>query len=184
MRFTLLIVAVATASVGLLAGANADANNDGPDVSPSHKVKILLTALSFSRGLPALAQGSDKLTVFLVGNCETADEMFATEGKKVNGLVLHYEKTSAGDAVALDKKSAAGVAFFCDDARAAAASMQAGEGRKWLTLADEPDMVETSSLLGVEVRNGRPNLLLNGAMAKAAGIEFDPRFYTFARVIK
>lgn len=179
-----LIVSAVTISLHLLPITKSFAESDGPDVTASHKTKIFLTALSFSRGLAALAQGGDKLTVLLVGSCDTADEMSATEGKKVSGLTLHYERIAAGDGAALEKKGGTGIAFFCDDSRAAANTLQPGEGRKWLTLADRPDMVETGSLLGVEVRNGRPTLLLNGSLAKAAGIEFDPRFYTFARVIK
>ena len=159
---------------------------DDAALTPSHKAKILVAGLSFSRNLRD--RGDAGFHVVTVGDCPTADELKSLEGKPVNNQALHVTRVEASNSAQLEQQLNAGAAalFYCPDGAKLAGQVTANaSSHKVITVADDPGLVaDHLAMVGVEVRNGRPALLLNATLAKEVGLDFDPRVYTVSRVIK
>lgn len=152
------------------------------EVPPDLKVKILLTALGFNRTLAA----SDTLEVVVgvVGECPTLKTLQEADGKKINGKPLRIV-IAAETSYAYFDRSGINVVYFCQIDDAAAKTVGKAAGRLGATvLADNPALVATAAVMGVREQDGRPKLMLNMKLAKAAGLEFDPRIMGAAEIVE
>ncbi len=166
----------------LLAVSRAEA-----EIPPAHRVKVLLTALSFNKTMKQRA--TDKITIGILGKCDTATALQEAVGKAINGLPIavqligSFENEGALDQAV--KKFAVTALYLCEanDAALSAAAAVAAK-QKIVTLAEDPAWVENKIALGVGEKNGRAELVINLTAARAAGADFDARIFGVARVVQ
>jgi hypothetical protein len=157
------------------------------EIPPAHRVKVLLTALSFDKTLKQRA--SDKITIGIVGKCDTISALQEAAGKAINGLPIAvqtlgaFESESALDAAV--KKNEIVALYLCEANETVlnAASAIASK-HKVVTLAEDPSWVESKIALGVGEKNGRAELVINLPVSRAAGADFDARIFAVARVVQ
>lgn len=157
------------------------------EVPAAHKVKVLLTAMSFDKSLKSRA--GDKITIVVLGKCGTLAAMQEASGKAINGLPISVQTIEAfkdaGDLTEQLKKFSATALYICEANDAAIGSISSVAGKlKVLTLAEDPSWVEGKIALGVGEKGGRAELILNVNAAKAAGADFDARIFGVARVVQ
>lgn len=151
------------------------------EIAPEQRVKVLLTALGFNRSLAA----SDALEIVLgvVGDCPTLQALQQADGKTINGKPLRVVVASETSYAYMDR-SGINVVYFCQIGEAEAKTVGKAAGRLGATvLADDPALVATAAMMGVREHEGRPRLMLNMKLAKAAGLEFDPRIMGAAEIV-
>lgn len=157
------------------------------EIPPAHRVKVLLTALSFNKTMKQRA--TDKITIGILGKCKTATALQEAVGKAINGLPIAVQLIgdfeSEGALEQAVKKFSVTALYLCEanDAALSAASALAAK-QKIVTLAEDPDWVEDKIVLGVGEKAGRAELVINMSAAKAAGADFDARIFGVARVIQ
>jgi hypothetical protein len=172
-----------TVLLALLFSMPALADEEGPALSPSHKAKIFMAGLSLSRGLPAVKDNVVK--VLLAGDCETADALSTFVDKKLNGATVEFKRIGAGEVLKSMGEQLPAIVFLCPEANKKIPDVvAAAEKYKVVTISDDAAGVDNGLMFGVEVRGARAGLVLNLPQAKSIGLEFDPRFYVVARVIK
>jgi hypothetical protein len=165
----------------------AFASTAAAEIPPSHKVKVLLTALSFDKSLKTRASG--KIVIGVLGNCATTTALQEASGKAINGLPIAVESLgewkSGSDLEQVLKKNAVTVLFVCSvPGDSWGALTKAANKEKAVTLAEDASWVEDKLALGVGEKNGRAELVINLEAARAAGAEFDARIFGVARVVQ
>lgn len=151
------------------------------DIAPELRVKILMTALGFNRTLAA--NDSLEVVVGVVGECPTLQALQQADGKKINGKPIRIVIASETSYAYLDR-SGINVVYFCQIGEAEAKTVGKAAGRLGATvLADDPALVATAAMMGVREFEGHPRLMLNMKLAKAAGLEFDPRIMGAAEIV-
>lgn len=151
------------------------------DVTPDQRVKILVAALGFNRSLAS--SDALEIVVGVVGDCPTLQALQQADGKKISGKPLRVV-VAAETSYAYMDRSGINVLYFCQIGEAEAKTVGKAAGRLGATvLADDPALVATAAMMGVREVEGRPKLMLNMKLAKAANLEFDPRIMGAAEIV-
>lgn len=151
------------------------------EVTPDQRVKVLLAALGFNRSLAS--SDAMEIVVGVVGDCPTLPALQAADGKKVSGKPVRVV-VAAETTYAYMDRSGINVVYFCQIGEAEAKTVGKAAGRLGATvLADDPSLVATAAVMGVREVEGRPKLMLNMKLAKAANLEFDPRIMGAAEIV-
>lgn len=174
--------------VSLLSLAIRPAAADSPvELAPSHQAKLILVGLSFFRNLAPDGEGN--LTVLLVGSCPVATALNDMTGKAINGYKLRFIETPERPAdealLKLLAKNRTAAIFDCapQDILARRTAAVASD-LKMPLLALNAQAVLAGALLGTEVANGRPGLVLNVKAARDLGLTFDARLSSVARLVQ
>ena len=182
----LLFFAIITVALGF-ARPQSPLADTSIELSPSHQAKLFLVGLSFFRNLPADSEG--KLNVLLLGGCPVASALGDMNGKALNNYKLNFvdtqERLADADLLKVLARSRIAAVFECatQDSAIRRTALVAGDART-PTLTLSARAVEAGALLGTEVANGRPSLVLNVKTAKDLGLTFDARLTTVARLIQ
>jgi hypothetical protein len=152
---------------------------------PANKARIVLVGLSFARKLPTTPDGA--IAVLIVGDCETGTSLVDMDGKNLNGHPLRFKRIQASSRSQIEVAIAAeppAALYFCGQSPSLAGSIRTlAQQKRFVTIADDFERHAGLMMLGVEVRNERPAIVLNAARLREIELEFDARIYSVARVI-
>lgn len=184
LRFPAIGVLVALLSLATGGPAAAESK---VELAPSHQAKLILVGLSFFRNLAP--DGEGHLTVLLVGSCPVATALHDMSGKAINGYKLRFiESQERPDDEALLKliaKNRTAAVFDCAPQEVIVRrTVAVAGGLNMPLLALNAQAVQAGALLGTEVANGRPALVLNVKTARDLGLTFDARLSSVARLVQ
>jgi hypothetical protein len=145
------------------------------------RVKILLTALGFDRTLAASPDYSVVVGVF--GDCPTFEALQQAQSKKINGKPISVIKAEAVT-YAYMERNGINVFYVCKITEADATILGKAAPRLGVAvLAENPRLVDSVAMMGLQEKDGHPQLLLNMKVARESKIELDPRIFGAAEIV-
>lgn len=170
-----------------------------PDVTAElpvgHKVKILMTVLSYDQKLQAKCGPEIQIgLIYRVGHGKSEQEarslrdtIQAGAAKKINGLPIKVRLVgldSAGGAEGAFKQHELDILYICFGFGDMLSSILDGAGRlRLLTMTGQKKYVKAGVAVGVAEEEGRAKILVNPEAVKAQGSEFDPRLLRLAKLV-
>jgi YfiR/HmsC-like len=169
---------------------------DAMAVSPDLQIPLLLKVLTYDRHFENRAATELNICiVYAPGNAASASAMTAISGvfrtfsdKTVKNLVIRHASVGFTNEVALARfaqLNKVNVFYIAPgNAQNLETLLRISGGQQIITTTGVPDYVERGVAVGIGVRQDKPQILINLASSKSAGIEFDASLLRIARVIR
>lgn len=181
------------AAVALACCSGAAASAQEAHLPAELKLPLLVKVLSFDRGLASLTDGIVVAVIYQAGVpaslrerdvwLEAAQQDLRLNGHSVRVAPIEYR--SSGALVAALRDVRATVVFFSPmrtvDAGAVAEYVRASGFR---TATDSGELIRRGTSLGLLLRDGRPHIVINLALATREGADYSAQLLRVAEVVR
>ncbi len=172
----------------LMAGPAPWAATKEATVPPGIQAALTLRILEYDRALKNWAGTALVVGIVTKGTAAGVEFRQALVGHEVQGIPIKPAEHAYREAEAfkswIDKNGVRFLYVSPDVEADAGAVMAVAAARKLPALAAERAQFENGGTLGIVVRDGKPHILVNLGVAKAAGMDLDPKLLQLAEVVR